>query len=96
MLEKKIEEKLKDEVKKAGGRAYKFVSPGNTGVPDRMIVMPNGCVGFVEVKQKGKVPTKLQDLQIRRLKEFGCYVAVLDDIQDIPKIIQDIQRGKDS
>ncbi len=44
MLEKMIEQKLRNEVKALGGRAYKFVSPGNDGVPDRLVVLPGGKV----------------------------------------------------
>ena len=40
MLEREIEKKLVDGVRKLGGRAYKFVSPGNDGVPDRIVVLP--------------------------------------------------------
>ena len=40
MLEKDIEEKLRNKVKKLGGKAYKFVSPGNAGVPDRLVILP--------------------------------------------------------
>lgn len=42
MLEKNIEARFVRGVKKAKGRAYKFVSPGNRGVPDRIIVLPKG------------------------------------------------------
>ena len=42
MLEKDIERKLVAGVKRAGGKAYKFVSPGNVGVPDRIVIWPNG------------------------------------------------------
>lgn len=38
--EKDIESKLRNKVKELGGRAYKFVSPGNSGVPDRLVVLP--------------------------------------------------------
>lgn len=40
MLEKDIESKLRKRAKEIGGRAYKFVSPGNSGVPDRLVVLP--------------------------------------------------------
>ena len=40
MLENELEKKLRDKVKKLGGKAYKFVSPGNAGVPDRLVVLP--------------------------------------------------------
>ena len=50
MKESAIEEKLVKGIKELGGLAYKFVSPGNIGVPDRMIILPGGKVFFVELK----------------------------------------------
>lgn len=93
MLEKDIENKLRIAVKKAGGRAYKFVSPGNDGVPDRIIVLPGNHIGFVELKQKGKKPTPLQQMQIGFLEKAGCTVAVMDDSSDISRIISQIQHN---
>lgn len=94
MLEKELENKFREKVKAAGGRAYKFTSPGNDGVPDRIAVLPGGHTGFVELKQKGKKPTKLQSLQMERLKELGCFVCVLDDPEDIEKVIYRILQHK--
>ena len=51
MLEKEIEQQMRDLVKKRGGLFYKFVSPGNRGVPDRIVITPAGEVWFVELKQ---------------------------------------------
>ena len=47
MLEKDIEKILVNEVKKLGGRAYKWVSPGNDGVPDRIVILPGMRPAFV-------------------------------------------------
>lgn len=94
MLEKKLEEKFRESVKQAGGKAYKFTSPGNDGVPDRIAVLPGGKIGFVELKQKGKKPTPLQAKRIRELKELGCTVLLLDDPADIGNVICDIQKGE--
>ena len=44
LLEKDIEKFLNDNIKKLGGRSYKFVSPGNSGVPDRIIFLPGGKI----------------------------------------------------
>lgn len=90
MLEKDLEKKFRGRVKAAGGRALKFTSPGNSGVPDRLVVLPGGCIGFVELKQTGKKPTKLQELQIARLKALGCTACVLDREEDIDGVIADI------
>jgi len=91
MSEKEIEKMLVAAVRKAGGYAYKLVSPGTTGVPDRLIVLPEGKIGFVEVKAPGKKPRPEQSYQIRRLEELGCYVTVLDNPDSIATVIQEIQ-----
>ncbi len=45
-----IEKHLVAEVKKAGGVAFKFVSPGRRSVPDRIVLLPGGRIIFVECK----------------------------------------------
>lgn len=62
-MERDIEKKFRLEVKKRGGLALKFVSPGFSGVPDRIILMPGRKVAFVEVKQPGE---QMRPLQKRR------------------------------
>lgn len=94
MLEKELEKKFREAVRDYGGAAYKFVSPGVSGVPDRLAVLPGGHVGFVELKQKGKKPTRLQELQIKRLRALGCAVYVLDSPEDISRVIELIRAGQ--
>jgi hypothetical protein len=72
--EKEVEIYLRDQVKAVGGRAYKFVSPGNAGVPDRLILFPGGRTVFVELKAPGKKPTALQEAQQKKLKDLGFEV----------------------
>jgi len=50
MREKTIEQKFRAAVKAAGGLAVKFTSPGFDGVPDRLALLPDGKMAFVEVK----------------------------------------------
>ena len=66
MRESELEARLVLGVAKLGGRAYKFVSPGNTGVPDRLIVMPHGRVMFAELKTDAGRLSPRQELQIQR------------------------------
>lgn len=80
MRESRIEAYLRDSVKELGGRAYKFVSPGNDGVPDRVVCLPGGHVIFVELKAPGKKPTKLQEMQMGRLQAMGFRVKVIDSL----------------
>lgn len=91
MSEKELEEMFRDAVRKAGGCAYKFVSPGKSGVPDRLVVLPGNCIGFVELKARGKEPRPDQRHRQQELKQLGCYVAVLDDLGDIDQVIREIQ-----
>jgi len=56
MRERDIEAYLRDQIKRLGGIAYKFVSPGNAGVPDRLVLLPGAGVVFVELKAPGKNP----------------------------------------
>ena len=54
MRESYVESRLTTEVKKRGGLAVKFVSPGLDGVPDRLVLFPGGRLAFVEMKAPGK------------------------------------------
>ena len=71
MSEKDIEQYLVNKVRQCGGKAYKFVSPGNSGVPDRLVIFPNGEVIFVELKASGKVPTVLQTAKHKELRKLN-------------------------
>lgn len=62
-------------IRSLGGRFYKWVSPGNDGVPDRIIaVPPNGRIVFVEMKTPEGELSEIQKEQIRRLRACGCDV----------------------
>ena len=91
MLEKTLEHKFVTEVKRVGGLALKFVSPGFDGVPDRLVLLPGGRLGFVEVKAPGKRPRPLQLARHRLLRRLGFNVYVLDDERQIGGIIRDIR-----
>lgn len=90
MLEQEIEQQLVRAVKKMGGRAVKFMSPGFDGMPDRLVLLPGGKCGFVEVKAPGKKPRALQRVRIEMLRAWGFKVYVLDAIWQIEEIIDDI------
>ena len=90
MREKTIEKKLADVVKARGGRAPKFTSPGTDGMPDRLVLLPEGKVGFVEVKAPGKAPRPLQEARHRLLRQLGFRVYVLDDESQIGGILDEI------
>ncbi len=88
MREKAIEEYLRDEIKKLGGKAFKFVSPGNNGVPDRLVCLPGGEIVFVELKAPGKKSTANQNLQQKRLRDLGFLVYnEIDSKEKVDEII---------
>lgn len=90
MLERELEKKLRDKIKQSGGRAYKFVSPGNSGVPDRIIVMPGAKIYFVEMKRPGEKPRKLQERQIEFLKKLGFEVLVISTEEELEMFIEGV------
>ena len=94
MRERQIEQKFVKAVKAAGGIAPKLTSPGFDGMPDRMVLMPGGCIGFVEVKAPGEKPRPLQFSRHRLLRRLGFKVYVLDDAEKIRKKIDDIMPWK--
>lgn len=91
MREKEIEKKLTLEAKKRGGLAVKFVSPGFDGMPDRIVLMPEGKMAFVEVKAPGKRPRPLQMARHKLLRGLGFLVFILDDESQIGGILDAVQ-----
>ena len=91
MREKTIEHKLTIAAKNMGGIAVKLVSPGFDGMPDRIVLLPNGHMGFVEVKSMGCKPRPLQLARHRLLRGLGFKVYVLDDEQQIGGILDEIR-----
>ena len=91
MREKEIEKKLTLEVKKRGGFSVKFVSPGFDGMPDRIVLMSDGKMAFVEVKAPGKRPRPLQMARHKLLRGLGFLVFVLDDERQIGGILDAIK-----
>lgn len=80
-LEKEIEQKLRKTVAKHGGHCLKWVCPGWSGVPDRIILLPGGRVRFVETKRpKGGQLSELQKWWAKKLIDLGFnYWTVWDD-----------------
>ena len=83
MREKNIESRLVAEVRRRGGLAPKFVSPGLDGVPDRLILLPGGNFAFAELKAPGKTLRPLQALRKRQLEKLGFRVFVIDGTEPI-------------
>lgn len=90
MREKIIEQNLVQAVRRMGGLAPKFTSPGWAGAPDRLVLLSSGRLAFVEVKAPGKT---LRPLQVRRkgqLEALGFLVYVIDNAQQIGGVLDEI------
>ena len=91
MREKIIEQHLVKAVKNSGGIAPKLVSPGFAGMPDRLVLLPGGKIGFVEVKAPGKEPRPLQVARHGLLRRLGFKVYILDAPEQIGGILDEIR-----
>jgi len=87
MRESTIEAYLYRQVQKIGGKAYKWGSSMNRGVPDRICIFPFHRVYFVEVKAPGKVPTPLQSKVIKSLRDMDHTVLVIDSKEAVNTFI---------
>ena len=94
ILEKDIEKRLVREVKKLGGLCLKWVSPGNSGVPDRIVLMPGGKAIFVELKRPGGREGALQRYWRVALEAlgFGCYTIY--DYTEMRWLISELAKMK--
>ena len=86
--ESEIERHLAVSVKKLGGMAVKFVSPGLDGVPDRIVLLPGRKIAFVELKAPGKKTRPLQEK--RQLEGLGFPVYVVDSLEQIGGVLDEI------
>ena len=90
MSEAQIEAKMVREIKKRGGLCYKFVSPGNAGVPDRIVITSDGRVIFVELKTEIGRLAKIQKWQIEEMRERHADVRVLKGWEEIRLFIEEV------
>ena len=94
MLEKDIEARLKRGVERAGGLCLKWVSPGCTGVMDRIVLLPGGRVIFVELKKPGGRLSERQKYMADKMKAIGLDVRCLWDMQQIEDFLDEVTRGE--
>ena len=96
MLEKELEAYLVKRVKELGGRSYKWVSPGNVGVPDRIVLLKvapehaeivSRYVKFVELKQPGKRPTAVQRVVMAQLRALDFRATWTDSKEGVDEIL---------
>lgn len=89
--ERDIEKWLRGQVEGMGGKFMKFVSPGNDGVPDRLVIMPGGCIWFVELKADGGQLAPIQKWQIEQLDALGARAIVVKGMKEARDFIADLR-----
>lgn len=89
MQEKQIEEILKDGVEEMGGLCLKWVSPSTRGVPDRIVIWPDGWIDFVELKTKRGRLSTLQKHVIKELRKHNVTVHVLKGGESVLKYLDE-------
>ena len=91
MREKAIEKKLVMMIKKMGGMALKFISPGFDGIPDRLVLLSNGRLAFVELKAPGRHLRPLQERRKSQLQALGFLVFCIDEEKQIGGVLDEIR-----
>lgn len=90
MLEKNIEARLRRGVEQMGGLCLKWVSPGCTGVPDRIVLLPRGRVIFVELKQpRGRMQAR-QKFIANTLRQLGMDVRCLWSPEAVDSFLKEV------
>lgn len=96
ILEKDIEKKLKARLEKSGCLVLKFVSPGNAGVPDRLIITPSGRMCFVELKRPGGKLRPLQKLWRGKLRRYCVTYFRVANENEIETVLEWARREGDA
>lgn len=87
--ERSIEQRLVKKVKQIGGKAYKFISPGNKGVPDRVVIFPSGKIVFTELKRKDGKLAAMQNKQKKDLEKLNQTVRTVYSKSEVDGLISE-------
>lgn len=90
MKESQIEARLVRLVRERGGLCYKFVSPSNPGVPDRIIITPAGRTVYVELKTEVGRLAKIQQWQISEMRRRGADVRVVKGMDEVRALVEEV------
>ena len=86
--EKVLEKKLVKRIKEAKGKCVKLSSQFNTGLPDRMILLPKGHIFYCELKSTCKKPTKMQEILHNEIRSLGFKVYVVDSTEGLSEMLK--------
>lgn len=85
MLESTLERAVRKYIRSIGGRCYKWVCPGENGVPDRICILPGGRIIFIELKRPGRKDglSERQKKVFRVLHDLGCEAWCINNLADL-------------
>lgn len=92
--EKAIEAYLNRRAKENGLLCLKYFNANATGYPDRLVCIPGGGVVWVELKSKGRKPTKLQRIRHGELEKIGHLVCVIGSRHEVDCLMENINKEK--
>ena len=90
MTEAQIESKMVRMVRDRGGLCYKFISPNNPGVPDRIVIAPDGRTIYVELKTLFGRASEIQKWQIGEMQKRGADVRLLHGWEAVKEFIEEV------
>lgn len=90
MKESRIESCLVRMVRDRGGLCYKFVSPGNPGVPDRIVITPAGRTVYVELKTEVGRLAAIQKWQHEEMRKRGADVRTLKGLDQVKAFVEEV------
>lgn len=88
--EARLEKRLSELVQQHGGLCFKFLSPDNPGVPDRIVITPEGKTIYVELKTEIGSLQHIQSWQHDRLKEHNADVRVLKGLDQVKEFVKEV------
>lgn len=96
MLEKKLEQRLVGYVEAMGGQCLKWTSPGTTGLPDRIVLLPGGVIAFVEMKRPtGSRVSALQYYWRKVLTRLGFRHYFVHTQQQLEDVLTELKEVAD-
>ena len=93
LLESRVEDRLTNGIKKLGGLALKFISPGWAGAPDRLVLLSSHEAFFVELKAPKRQLRALQRKRAKELAERGKYTFKADTLTKVDTLIYLLSLG---
>lgn len=88
--ESEIEASMRKQLLARGCLVWKFISPGTAGVPDRIVILPNGVIYFVEMKSDRGTADDRQKYRAEQLLAHGCNHRFVKGRKSVERFIQEI------